>query len=263
MTENDSILKSKADDYLQEFSVQTKEKWISLLIDHIITTRSIPSDIFLDKIYEEFCVIYKLKDLKENKSQVELLPTRIIKDLTVNDKFELKSLIHENGVNALLDGASISFHPKLTVIYGKNGSGKSGFVRILKKVSGSRTQEDIWQNINNSTKKNDCCVKISFNSGTDKIYSWNGQSNISPFNRMSIFDGKCIPIYLTKGLDFSYQPYGFELFQILSSSLVVLHQKLTDEIRQREEDKPSIHNIFDSQTTIGKFIENIEFCFYF
>ncbi|MFA6397501.1 MAG: AAA family ATPase [Candidatus Paceibacterota bacterium] len=160
-------------------------------------------------------------------------------------------------MNALVKGATLSFHSRLTVIYGKNGSGKSGFVRILKRISASRTQEDIWQNINNSKKKNECKVKIVFNNGTDRTVMWDGHNTLTPFNRMSIFDGECIPIYLTEGLDFSYQPYGFELFQSASRALTGLQQRMTNHIQKAEDDKPPLEGIFNSGTTIGKFINSI------
>lgn len=258
MLETNPILKTKADDYLKEFSINNKEKWISLLIDRIVITRSIPSDTFLSSVFDDFCIEYKLKDVKEKDVKKELPFISIIKKISSSNEFELKSLVHESGVNALMKGATISFHPKLTVIYGKNGSGKSGFVRILKRISASRTQEDIWQNINNSNKKNECSIKITFNNGTDHNFSWNGQGSIAPFNRMSIFDGKCIPIYLTKGLDFSYQPYGFELFQMVSSALVSLQQRLSSQIQQKEEDKPSFEDVFNNQTIIGQFVDSMD-----
>ncbi|MFB4166162.1 AAA family ATPase [Alteribacillus sp. JSM 102045] len=36
-----------------------------------------------------------------------------------------------NNVNALSQNQSITFSPNLTLVYGENGSGKSGFSRLL------------------------------------------------------------------------------------------------------------------------------------
>ncbi len=257
MTEITTAQKTKAADYLKEFSSQSVEKWINPLINRVIFTHSVPEVDFLDKIYEDFLVAHELKSVKEKSAYSESAVILANAEAVINNKFELKNLKHESGVNALVKGATISFHPKLTVVYGKNGSGKSGFVRILKGVSASRTQEDIWQNINNSIKKNECQVKIMFNDGVDKTFTWNGQGGLVPFSRMGVFDGKCIPIYLTKGLNFSYQPYGFELFQLTSNALNDLQQRLSDQIQKTEENKPPIEDIFNDQTVIGKFIQNM------
>ncbi len=52
------------------------------------------------------------------------------------------------GVNAIKPGASLPFGTgNLTVIYGQNGSGKSGFARLLKQLCGSRSRDEIHPNV--------------------------------------------------------------------------------------------------------------------
>src|SRR6476661_5287031 len=44
----------------------------------------------------------------------------------------LKGIAHVKNVNRLAEDAELTFCPKaLTIVFGRNGSGKSGFVRIL------------------------------------------------------------------------------------------------------------------------------------
>jgi len=64
----------------------------------------------------------------------------------------LDSLAVGDGVNALKPGAQIDFAPGVTVIFGENGSGKSGFVRVLKRAAGLRTAEDILHNVRADAK---------------------------------------------------------------------------------------------------------------
>ena len=52
----------------------------------------------------------------------------------------LKKLSGTENVNALAEGQSLTFIPKgVTIIYGDNGAGKSGYVRILKSACRART----------------------------------------------------------------------------------------------------------------------------
>src|SRR6266851_860575 len=64
----------------------------------------------------------------------------------------MDSLKIGDGVNALKPGAQIDFAPGVTVIFGENGSGKSGFVRVLKRAAGVRTAEDILHNVRNDKR---------------------------------------------------------------------------------------------------------------
>ncbi|MCH8902894.1 MAG: hypothetical protein IIA45_03145 [Bacteroidetes bacterium] len=249
--------KTRADDYLKELITKNNKNWLSPLIEKVAVVRGVPDEDFLDKIYGKFLVAQELQEEEENDNTV-VGETESLEETNAEKNFILKSLKHKRGVNALEENVEIPFHPKLTVIYGKNGSGKSGFVRILKKIAGSRTQEEIWQNIHNSQTQNECSAEFKYIiDEKEDTYLWNGESKISPFDQMAIFDGKSIPIYLNKSIDFSYQPYGFELFSSLSSSLRKLQVRLESEIQEDKEEQPDISEIFYEYTTIGKFIESI------
>jgi len=43
-------------------------------------------------------------------------------------------LTHRSGVNALANDQTIEFCPSLTVVFGANAAGKSGYTRILKRA---------------------------------------------------------------------------------------------------------------------------------
>src|SRR6202171_4812356 len=252
-----SPTKLKADDYLQELANQSREEWLKSLIGKILSSRVVPDELSLIRIYEQFLTECKLREKKQGEEE-PALPLAPIQRATATDGFTLKNLQHESGVNTLERGATIPFHPKLTVVYGKNGSGKSGFVRILKRVAGSRTHEEVWQNLHNSKTQNQCKAILKYASGaSDTQHQWNGESSITPFNQMSIFDGKCVPVYLNKSLNFSYQPYGFELFQAVSSSLQKLQQRLATDIQRAQNEKPLIDDIFNEETSIGIFVKGI------
>lgn len=54
----------------------------------------------------------------------------------------LVGLTHEEGVNVLEPGSKLVFGKNLTVVFGRNGSGKSGFCRILKNLCSSIDMPD-------------------------------------------------------------------------------------------------------------------------
>src|SRR5207245_1073399 len=50
----------------------------------------------------------------------------------------LVSIFHHRGVNALAEGQTLNFAPGLTVVYGDNAAGKTGYIRILKSACRAR-----------------------------------------------------------------------------------------------------------------------------
>lgn len=65
-----------------------------------------------------------------------------------NPPVHIRQLFEVSGVNALKEGTAIDFGTaNIAVVYGQNGSGKTGFARLLKHACGSRAKEDILSNV--------------------------------------------------------------------------------------------------------------------
>jgi hypothetical protein len=61
-----------------------------------------------------------------------------------NKPVSLVAIRGGKNVNALMDGETLSFAPEgLTIVYGDNGSGKSGYARVLKAVTRTRASETV------------------------------------------------------------------------------------------------------------------------
>jgi hypothetical protein len=59
----------------------------------------------------------------------------------------LLSIFHQRGVNALAEDQTLRFGPSLTVVYGDNAAGKTGYIRILKSACRARGTEDVLGNV--------------------------------------------------------------------------------------------------------------------
>lgn len=247
-----SKTRTSADDYLLELANVTGEEWFSILVDCVLAARACPKPLALDQIFECFLGKHGLRDTPAK------LPTSTAAPRPAIAPFALKSITHGSGVNALMDGAELTIHPKLTVVYGHNGSGKSGFVRIIKRMAGSKTQEEIWQNVRKGARgRNACSASIAYESGGKLVtVQWAGESGVEPFRSMGIFDGKCVPAHLTKSLSFSYQPAGFELFQAVSDGLRGLQERLERRIREKQSDIPFL-GFCDQRSEAGKFLSTV------
>ncbi len=65
-----------------------------------------------------------------------------------SEELVLKGLSDLENVNNLKSGENLEFNPtNLTLIYGDNGSGKSGYVRVLKHACGAPGAEVILANV--------------------------------------------------------------------------------------------------------------------
>lgn len=117
--------------------------WAKYLAEKILLGNAI-SESDIETSYSYLLEELKLKEETE-KPEIEInyiaSPGGFESDLLVTKLENVK------GVNALTENQTIDFSPNLTIIYGSNGSGKSGCVRLLKKVFYSKAPEEILQNI--------------------------------------------------------------------------------------------------------------------
>ena len=101
----------------------------------------------------------------------------------------LISIFHHRGVNALAEDQTLNFAAGLTVVYGDNGAGKTGYIRILKSACRARGQEHILGNVVSGTSPLAPVVSIKYKVGTEpKLREWTGTGEDEFVLRVSVFD---------------------------------------------------------------------------
>ena len=118
--------------------------WAKYIAEKILSGNAI-SDNDIDTSYSFLLEELKLKEETE-KPEIEINYNSASEG---NHKSDLLITKLENveGVNALTENQTIDFSSNLTIIYGANGSGKSGYARLLKKAFYSKAEEDILPNV--------------------------------------------------------------------------------------------------------------------
>jgi energy-coupling factor transporter ATP-binding protein EcfA2 len=144
----------------------------------------------------------------------------------------LLSIFHHRGVNALAEDQTLKFGPNLTVVYGDNAAGKSGYIRILKSACRARGQEQILGNVISGATPLSPVVSIKYKVGDEpKPCEWSGDGEDNSISRVSVFDTQCAAVYLTQKTDVAFRPFGLDLFDKLVQACKVVRTKLETEQR--------------------------------
>ena len=142
----------------------------------------------------------------------------------------LVSIFHHRGVNALAEGQTLSFGPSLTVVYGDNAAGKTGYIRILKSACRARGQEEILGNVVAGTTPLTPVVAVKYKVGTDQVpREWAEQGEDEYISRVSVFDVRCAAVYLNEKTNVAFRPFGLELFDKLVRACKAVRQQLERE----------------------------------
>ncbi len=149
----------------------------------------------------------------------------------------LANLHHVGGVNALAAGQSLKFEPTgLTVVYGDNGAGKSGYARILKRLCRARVQEaKLEPNVFSPTATNEQSVVVTFAvAGESGSFDWKHTMAAGQVPRelagISVFDAASASAYLTTPEKAPFAPVGLDVLEKLAKVCERMKARLDAEL---------------------------------
>jgi hypothetical protein len=105
--------------------------------------------------------------LAEQQDAAPLTKDHVPTTDTGSAQVTLVSIFHHRGVNALAEGQTLKFAPSLTVVYGDNAAGKTGYIRILKSACRARGPERILGNVTSGAAPHAPVVAIKYKAGTE------------------------------------------------------------------------------------------------
>jgi energy-coupling factor transporter ATP-binding protein EcfA2 len=147
----------------------------------------------------------------------------------------LKGIANIKGVNRLIDNASLTFCPKaLTIVYGRNGSGKSGFVRILRTACRTRIENEATLKVladvyGSGTAVQSAEIIVDAGSG-DVPISWKlGMAAAPSLMQVAVFDSGAAQLYVDGGNQIRFLPFGLALPHRLNGACLTLKAKLEAE----------------------------------
>ena len=135
------------------------DEWVRRIVQVVLVTSARLSEEACDSAYALF--------LEEKRFNDRYLPREPKILATTNDhdqdiEFTLQSISDVRNVNALDPGMTIEFGSGLTILYGENGTGKTGYSRILKCLANSRSVEEILPNMHQPSTSSDPAAKIGY-----------------------------------------------------------------------------------------------------
>ncbi|KKZ10434.1 MAG: hypothetical protein TQ37_08705 [Candidatus Synechococcus spongiarum 15L] len=179
---------------------------------------------------------------------------------------QLKAICNVENVNALKSGECLSFCKKgLTVIYGQNGSGKSGYARILKKVCRARTPESEKEILPNIYKQSSEPSRATIDFVADKQHksiNWNAQNKQSSnplLLSISIFDSGTANVHVGKANNIAYTPFPMRILEQLADTCQRIQKLIEQKISNLDQQTPEIikNPNCNIQTKVGKLIAKL------
>lgn len=147
----------------------------------------------------------------------------------------LEKIDELNGVNALPANCGIDFGPQLTVIFGANGTGKSGFSRVLANSCFSRSHGKILPNVYAAQSQPAYSAKFHFSldGQAQQPIVVPQQRDVDELRRITIFDAMVARHHISQPTTFEFRPRGFDVFVEMARVYAILAQRLNAEMEAR------------------------------
>ncbi len=229
--------------------------WARLIAAEVLATGQQLSESAVAEIYDA----YKAeKGLSEN----DLSPSPKLEideaDGNGDSVLLMLSIDQVEGVNALEGGHAITFNEHLTLLFGENGAGKTGYSRILKRAAKVRTAEPILPNAHAVGQQPTPSARIRYSlAGQESETTWRNEEGLSPFSRLSVFDWLSVTVHLDDELGYLYTPADLALFKHVSDGIEGIQDLLRNETeRLRPKPNPFVR-LFKRGTRIYPQIESL------
>ncbi|TBO41193.1 AAA family ATPase [Pedobacter kyonggii] len=218
-------------------------------------------DRALDEEEVKKCYRYFLED--ENLAKVLEHPrTEIVFESgggqsgETDSSFELRAIKDIENVNALSKDQVIKINKHLTIIFGVNGAGKSGYSRLLNNSFGGRGEKKILANVFSPSTESPKCSFMFSNDGGEYQLDYPADKENEAFKRFMVYDSKCARVHLEQENGLLFTPAGFGFFNYVLDLFEVLKEVHSEKLAEM---RPLNHfvNLFLNENAINEKIASL------
>ena len=217
-----------------------RPKWLQVAAKHLINGEDLD-----DATISNLAVLCKQEANDEFPDIDCSIPDGIF-DSQDNEEIRLCSIKEVVGVNKLAPRKPLNFgNSNIAVVYGQNGSGKSGYVRLLKHICGSRdcVRGQLYKNVF-SSKNVDQKAKVSFSKGGALYeYEWVGSGICDDLTSVDLFDTSFGRVFMGSEGEVCYEPPVLSFFSRLTDVCESVAVQLDADSRRLESKMSSIPNL--------------------
>ena len=200
-----------------------RSRWLQTAAKNLIDTKKPPTD---DKI-KELSRLCMVESKKEEDPGFGIVSPGSLALAASRPAIRIEGISEVHGLNAIKSGATLPLGPgNITVFYGQNGSGKSGYARLLKQACGSRSKDEIHPNVF-IEEPEACRANFQVSAGQKKgTIEWTLNQGADPLLRHAqIFDSRTATQYMGKN-EASYEPSQMKFV----ASLIAVSDKVSQHL---------------------------------
>lgn len=236
---------------IRSWAAKNLEYWERAALEKILTHREIPeSDV-------EQLVSYFLQD-----AGLEPIPTdrpgltkeHRVPRPAIRAPSTLERIFNLRNVNALPSQQEIRFGSQLTLVYGTNGAGKSGYARSLASAGFARGERDVLPNMDIPGAQGSPQADIEIScGGVKETITWTKGAPCPRIHGLYVFDGNSLSAHLNQSNAINFSPFGLSYLTQLAQITDNVRSKIRQLISEREQPH-TLQPFFQGESEVSKKI---------
>ncbi|WP_193099941.1 AAA family ATPase [Burkholderia sp. Z1] len=228
-----------------------RHKWVQTAAARMIKARALPDAAAVSNL-ADLCI---LEASKHESDQFEYIAAGSLAQSMGHPMIRIRKISEVAGINAIKDGAALDFGTAgLFVIYGSNGSGKSGYSRLIKQICGSRAKEELIGNVF-SKEHPEPSARIHVTVGdseAEDIWKLSG-GPVPKLRHIHVFDSSVATLYFGAKNEATYEPSRMRFVSSLIKICDLVSNELTDRKSKLQSKLPKFPDDL-ANTPSAKFI---------
>ena len=232
-----------------------QSRWVRFVVGEVLTAEGPVGKATIDQAFSIFLADKQIAV----DGDIDVPPLNDSGGQTSNGTpVRLLKLSDVQEVNALAPGQAIQFGEQLTVLFGQNGSGKTGYSRIIKHAARSRTHEPILGNVESGATPSDphAAFEIQVGDRTERI-EWRNKAGVDPLDRIAVFDSPTAAVHVNEGLDYEFTPAELARFEDVNRALQEVQERITERVSELQAQTQLQLNPFTSGSVVRQLVERI------
>lgn len=231
-----------------------QDGWVRLATAKVLDSGSELDGSDVDSLYAQYLAEKGLSEADPVKVELLSSAAGAAEDGATLKLVKLESV---EGVNALASDQRIEFNAKLTVVFGENGAGKTGYTRVLKRAAKTRSAETVLGNVHSPAGQQPSAQVTWSLDGVEVTHRWLNEEGLFPLTRVDVFDAPAVLMHVDTDLTYSYTPADIALFKHVSDAIRAVSERAGAEINDRTPKSPSFLQRYERGTRVYPLVETL------
>lgn len=212
----------------------------------------------IDQAYEFLLEDVGVNPMKEPRTEITTIGNLESIGTSLKKKILLKDISKFHNVNALPETEKVIFSDQLTIIYGENGSGKSGISRLFGNACFFRGRKELLPNVRNLNMDVPSALFTVHIEGSEPMsISYKLGDAELDLQRFYVFDTSSSVVHLDATNTVKFTPLKMAVFDRAKEVFTKLYERLEAEKRAKEKQNPATFLFTESTDEVAILLKNL------